>query len=77
MCWSDRGSEGRGDRDGSGQGFYAGEALGPSGSRARSARVKDDFVRNVERIESFMLGLDNKGVDRGVGGTALGCSRAR
>ena len=49
--------------------------LESASARARSTRVEDDLVEDVERVESLMLGLDDECVELGVGGTAGWCRR--
>ena len=62
--------------DGYADRFNAGKTLGAAGARARSTRVEDDLVGDVERVESLMLRLDHECVELGVGGTARWCRRA-
>ena len=75
MCWCHGGTECRGDCDGCADWFNAGETLGASSARARSTRVEDDLVGEVERVESLMLRLDDECVELGIGGIAGWCRR--
>ena len=77
MCWCHGRAKCRGDCDGCADRFNAGsKTLGAAGARARSTRVKYDLVRDLERVESLMLGLDDECVELGVGGIAGECRRA-
>ena len=75
MCWCHGRTECRGDCDGCADRVNAGKTLGAASARARSTRVEDDLVGDVERVESFMLGLDDEYVELGVGSTARWCRR--
>ena len=70
LCWCHGGAKCRGDCDGCADRFNAGKTLGASSTRARSTRVEDGHVGDVERVESLMQGLDDECVELGVGGTA-------
>ena len=76
MCWCHGQAKYGGDCDGRADRFNAGKTLGAADARARSTRVKDDLVGDVERVESLMLGLDDECVELRVGGTAGWCRRA-
>ena len=70
VCWCHGGAKCRGGCDGCADRFDAGKTLGASSARARSTRVEDDLVGDVEQVESLMLRLDDECVELGVGGTA-------